>query len=288
MRLLPIALRSAVLVALLPACTDDRPPDQRPPDQRPEPATTAVRKVLRLRPVTPPADAGQLRGCKYPRVVRGADGGVYVSWIRALSRRRHALEFARFDGAAFSEIRTVAEGEDWFVNWADFPSLTAARDGTLAAHWLERNGKGTYSYGIRVACSTDTGATWHAPFWLHEDRQPAEHGFATIVPAGDGGGGGTGSFQAVWLDGRDLAKKGTMTLRTRRFDANGPLSEDVQLDDRVCECCATDAGFSGGNLIAVYRDSTAAGVRDISFVRRAGGKWTAAAPCAADGWQNPG
>ncbi len=279
MHLPPVVLRSALLVTLLPACAKEPQPDPRPE------SANAVRKVLRLRPVTPPVDSGQLRSCMYPRVVRGADGGVYISWIRALTRHRHALEFVRFDGADFSEVRAVAEGEDWFVNWADFPSLTAGTDGTLAAHWLQRNGSGTYSYGIRVACSTDAGATWHAPFWLHQDRQPTEHGFATIVPARDGG---SGSFHAVWLDGRDLAKQGKMTLRTRRFDATGPQSEGVLLDDHVCECCATDAGFSGKNLIAVYRDSTAAGIRDISFVRRTGGRWTAAAPCADDGWQNPG
>ena len=124
---------------------------------------------------------------------------------------------------------------------------------------------------------------------MHEDRRPAEHGFATIVPTpAVPGDGGIASFHAVWLDGGDMAKKGTMALRARRFDATGPRSKDVLLDERVCECCATDAGFAGGNLIAVYRDRTAADVRDISFVRHADGKWTDAAPCADDGWKNPG
>ena len=29
----------------------------------------------------------------------------------------------------------AASGDDWFVNWADFPSVIALPDGSLAAHW---------------------------------------------------------------------------------------------------------------------------------------------------------
>ena len=37
-----------------------------------------------------------------------------------------------------------------FVNWADFPSLVVLDGGRLAAHWLQRNGSGTYAYGVRI------------------------------------------------------------------------------------------------------------------------------------------
>lgn len=293
MRLPTIVLCSAACAVLLAACAEDHSQEPLPQDQHQDEqgsAPTAIRSILRLSKLISPTDAAQLRGCKFPRVVRGADGGVYLSWIRTLSRQRHALEFSRFDGTRFTAIRPVAEGERWFVNWADVPSLAVSRDGTIAAHWLERNGKGTFAYGIRVACSTDAGTTWHTPFWLHEDRQPTEHGFATIVPVGDAvDGGGKASFHAVWLDGRDLADQGAMTLRTRRFNATGPQSEDVLLDDRVCDCCPTDAGLDGdGNLVAVYRDRSLAEIRDIAAVRRTDGKWSSAIACGDDGWQNPG
>jgi hypothetical protein len=203
-----------------------------------------------------------------------------MSWVRKLEGRGHALQFSRFEGEGFAAPRTIAKGRNWFVNWADFPSLAVA-DGTLAAHWLERSGRGRYAYGVRVACSTDDGTTWLAPFWLHEDRQATEHGFATLVPAADG------SFDAVWLDGRDLPRTGKMTLRARRFDAAGPKGPGVQLDGQVCECCATAAGRSDGKLIALYRDN-AEGIRDISVVRRVDDSWTAIAPCSDDGWKKAG
>jgi hypothetical protein len=271
--------RSAIVIILatLQGCAKDAPA----PVVVAPPTKAHADKILQVRKLSPPTSAETSDHRMYPRVVRGADGKVYLSWIRKLAGQRHALEFARLEQDAFSDVRTVTTGRGWFVNWADFPSLAVA-DGTLAAHWLERNGRGRYSYGVRVACSTDEGATWRSPFWLHEDRQLTEHGFATLVPTDDG------AFEAVWLDGRDLAKNGKMTLRTRRFDASGPQGPGVELDQQVCECCATDAGFSDGKLITVYRDNTEKGIRDISVARRVDGSWSAIASCADDGWKHPG
>jgi len=56
---------------------------------------------------------------------------------------------------------------------------------------------------------------------------------------------------AVWLDGRNLegvkdedehtALAASMTLRYAAIDADGKLSDEAQLDERVCECCQTSA-----------------------------------------------
>jgi hypothetical protein len=73
---------------------------------------------------------------------------------------RFALRFAVREARAWSQPRTIATGENWFVNWADFSSLAVFADHTLAAHWRVKNGGGSYGYDIRLALSTDDGATW--------------------------------------------------------------------------------------------------------------------------------
>ena len=57
-------------------------------------------------------------------------------------------------------VRTITAGRPLFMNWADFPAVTALPTGELAAHWLEREAGGRYTYGIRVVRSGDGGATW--------------------------------------------------------------------------------------------------------------------------------
>jgi hypothetical protein len=220
-------------------------------------------------------------GGRFPSVSLGADGKTYTSWIASTEAGGAALRFVQIgiDGE-ISQARTIAEGDDWFVNWADFPSIVALADGSLAAHWLQRLGGGRYAYGVRVSCSSDGGETWLEPFWLHEDRSSAEHGFATLVP-------GEGRFEAVWLDGRDMKSTGSMTLRGRSFDSKGELTDDRLLDPMVCDCCATDAVFAQGEFIAVYRDRSDGEIRDISRLRRSKDSW-GEPDTYPDLWHTPG
>ena len=120
--------------------------------------------------------------CAEPRVACGADGRFHVSWTRRSGGGRHALMFASGRGDAWSKPVRIADGSNWFVNWADFPSLAVSRNGSMAAHWLERNGAGSYAYGVRIAFSRDAGRTWSRPAWLHTDRSSTEHGFCSLVP----------------------------------------------------------------------------------------------------------
>jgi len=59
------------------------------------------------------------------------------------------------------------------------------------------------------------------------------------------------------------------------------------LDARVCECCQTSAAMTAEGPIVVYRDRSEQEkeIRDISFVRLKGGKWSVPRPVFADGWQ---
>lgn len=216
------------------------------------------------------------------------DDRLILSWVEKIGDKRYALRNAIRDEREWSESKTVAEGENWFVNWADFPSVVALRDGSLAAHWLVKSGSGTYAYNVNVSQSRDGGKTWSEPLVPHRDNTQTEHGFVSLIPLMDG------RLGAVWLDGRNMKDMNasddhasaaeSMTLRYAVLDADGNLSDEVQLDERVCECCQTSAAITGEGPIVVYRDRSQSEVRDIYFVREINGTWTAPKTLHADNW----
>jgi len=198
------------------------------------------------------------------RLTVGEDGELYLSWIERVAAG-HRLRFSRRETDRWTSPRTISEGADWFVNWADFPSLAVLADGTLAAHWLQKNGPGTYAYDVRISLSRDKGQSWSPSFTPHRDGRPAEHGFASMVTHGDD------RFGIFWLDGRSMVDAegqpipgSNMSLRYTTFDRSGVLGKEMLVDDRVCECCQTGAVVVSGNRsFVVYRDRSKAEVRDI-------------------------
>jgi hypothetical protein len=70
------------------------------------------------------------------------DGRIILSWVEKVGAKHCALRFATRSADEWSDPRTVAEGENWFINWADFPSVIALADGSFAAHWLLKSGSG--------------------------------------------------------------------------------------------------------------------------------------------------
>ena len=215
-----------------------------------------------------------------------ADGSsVYMSWLEEADSGAHDLRFASLRDGAWDEPRTVERSHDFFVNWADFPSVTPTPDGTLWAHWLERGEMGGYDYGVRVVRSADGGHSWSEPWTPHEDDTPTEHGFVAVLPMGDGIG-------VTWLDGRQYVDgpDGTlatreMTLRFRTVGTSGLPGPEMLIDPRVCDCCQTDAAMTDAGPVVVYRDRTADEIRDIYVTRLVDGAWTEGAAVHHDGWE---
>lgn len=236
-----------------------------------------------VREIATPAGPGSAEPC----IEAGADGRVYLSWIEALGEEGHALRFAVREGAAWSAPRTVATGSDWFVNWADFPSVTALGSGALVAHWLRKTGGEPYAYAVALSFSSDGGATWSTPLTPH-DASPTEHGFVSKVPLPGG------RVLAIWLDGRQTggahgAPGGPMTLRAAIVRTDGTIEREDRIDARVCDCCQTDAvPLDDGSIVVAYRDRSEEEIRDISVARFDGARWDSPRTVHDDGWEMPG
>ena len=213
--------------------------------------------------------------------------GVLLSWVERVSERA-TLRFAERTSSGWTPASTVASGDDWFVNWADVPSVVRLDDQTLAAHWLQKSGPGTYAYDVRLAYSRDDGRRWSEPFRPHHDGLQREHGFASLFRMPHGGLG------LVWLDGRAMAaeaghgasagSQGTMSVRYAAFDSEWRQTHEMPVDLRVCECCPTSAAMTAEGPIVAYRNRSEGEVRDIYVSRLEKAGWTAPEAAHADGW----
>ena len=211
--------------------------------------------------------------------------GVLLSWVERTGDRA-TLKFAERAAGKWSPPRVVASGADWFVNWADVPSVARLADGRLIAHWLQKSGTSAYAYDVRLSYSSDDGRTWAPSFTPHHDATPTEHGFVSLFPSGGDGVG------LVWLDGRATGGSdhsgghgaSGMSLRFGAFDRTWKQTADLPIDTRVCDCCPTAASITSDGPIVAYRDRSDQEVRDIYVARFDQGKWTAGIPVNRDGW----
>ena len=158
-----------------------------------------------------------------------SERGVLLSWIER-DGPKATLRFAERTPNGWSAPRTVASGADWFVNWADVPSVIRLANGTIVGHWLQKSASDTYAYDVRLSYSQDDGKTWSRSFRPHSDGTNTEHGFASLFQMPGSGLG------VVWLDGRAMkpgsghadhgAGAGAMSVRFATFDAE--LEADVR------------------------------------------------------------
>jgi hypothetical protein len=207
---------------------------------------------------------------------RSESGAAFMTWLepRGNDSKRVALRFARV-APELGESSTILESDSLFVNWADVPHVVALSDVDLIVTFLERNGSGSYDYGVRFVCTRDGGTSWSVPRWLHDHVGAGEHGFVSLARID------ARSAVAVWLDGRDTVaaragaehgeshtSEGAMSLRLRTLSIDGELKPELLLDERVCDCCQTDvAQTQDGAWLVAYRDRDEHEVRDIKVLR---------------------
>lgn len=234
-----------------------------------------------------PAGAGSAE----PHLSRAQDGTVVLSWLEP-EGDGDALRYSVLaEDDQWGPAQTVAQGTDWFVNWADFPSVTPVTADLWAAHWLAKRPGGTYAYDVALALSRDGGETWDAPINPHTDNTRTEHGFVSLFPWKAGVG-------ALWLDGRNTsaeghgehggADAGGMTLRSAVIEPDQTITDGRLVDDLVCDCCQTDIAITDQGPIAAYRNRTREEIRDIFVARNVDGDWQPGTAVANDGWEISG
>lgn len=248
---------------------------------RSENTTTSSSWPLKVTPIASPATAGSGQ----PQLTVSARG-VLLSWVERVGSTA-TLKFAERTGNGWTEPRTVASGDAWFVNWADVPSVVRLDDGSLAAHWLQKTGPGTYAYDVRLSYSKDDGKTWAPSFTPHSDHTQTEHGFASLFQMPGAGLG------LIWLDGRAMKGAhgghgaGDMSVRFGMFGRDWTQAAETAIDLRVCECCPTAAAVTSEGVIAAFRNRSEQEVRDIYVARLENGKWTEPVAVHHDGWRIP-
>ncbi len=224
-----------------------------------------------------------------PNLIEGADGNLYLSWVER-SDEKAILKYSKWRNTQWSTPEMIAEGNDWFVNWADYPAMAVNKSGDKIAHYLQMSDTGTYTYDIKVVGKKSGASKWSIPIKLHRDSVNAEHGFVTMIPMDDG------HFFLAWLDGRNTASMdmeghdhsdhggGAMTVRSAILSSDLEISEEAELDTRVCDCCQTTAAITSNGPVVGYRDRSEDEVRDMFIVRWVNGVWTAPKAIHNDNW----
>jgi len=58
-----------------------------------------------------------------PNLFSTENGKVYMSWVEYIDSTTDVLMFSKLVDEAWSIPKEIARGNNWFVNWADFPSV---------------------------------------------------------------------------------------------------------------------------------------------------------------------
>ena len=214
-------------------------------------------------------------------------GNLMLSWATRLNDSTTQLNYSTLKDQKWDTPKTILTGTNWFVNWADYPSITE-NNGTLISHFLKKSSEETFSYDIKLNILPKGATDWETELPLHTDGTKTEHGFVTVLPLHEH------SFFVTWLDGRNMAMKhegehmshdGSMSIRAAEVSSDGVISNQTLLDGKTCSCCQTTAAITSNGPIVLYRDRTDEEIRDIAITRHVDGKWTEPKFIYNDGWE---
>ena len=211
------------------------------------------------------------------------DGTLSLSWISSEQDNNASLHFSQLKNGKWIKPQKIADGSDWFVNWADFPAHAINEDLILTSY-LKKSDSGTYTYDVLLNLRKLNGEKIKQDFLLNTDGIKAEHGFVSIIPNNNKG------FFITWLDGRNTVEKKPdgdhkpMTIRFAEVSNKGDIINESELDAAACDCCQTSIANTSNGPIVVYRDRSDKEVRDVYSVRNINGVWEDPNPVHNDGW----
>jgi len=212
-----------------------------------------------------------------------SNGALSLSWISSKNKNKASLHFSQFKKGKWIKPQKIANGSDWFVNWADFPAHAINED-LIITSYLKKSDSGTYTYDVILNLQKLSGEKIKKDFLLNTDGVKAEHGFVSIIPNNNKG------FFITWLDGRNTVEKKLdghhkpMTIRFAEITNTGEVINESELDEAACDCCQTSIAMTNNGPIVVYRDRSENEVRDIYTIRNINGVWEEPNPLHNDGW----
>lgn len=226
-------------------------------------------------------------GSHLPYLTSDSTGNIFLSWVEPLAdSENHALHFSKLNGRKFSKPTSIAQSGNWFVNWADYPTIISNGGDVIAAHVLNKTPGNTYSYNVNMYLR-DGADAWSGPVVPHADSTATEHGFASMIPWNE-------DVLAIWLDGRRTANRSekeyfnidkAMTLRSAVISRDGTVNHPKKIDQTVCDCCNTALAQTSNGAVAAYRNRTDDEIRDIYVSRYVNNEWTAPVPVHNDNWK---
>jgi hypothetical protein len=215
------------------------------------------------------------------------DGSLWVVGVdqgRQLWLRRSAD-----DGRTWSAPQLIDSADDQIAAEGDSrPSIAFGPRGQVVVSWTKPLAR-PYTGDIRMARSSDGGASFSAPFTVHADRQVITHRFQSV------GFDAQGVLHTLWIDKRDGevaraasggrrdAYVGAAIYRNESLDGGATFGPDLKVAEHSCECCRIAlAPAPGGRLAALWRH-VFDGERDHAFELIG----TSAEPVRAsqDGWK---
>ncbi len=212
------------------------------------------------------------------------DGKLALSWVNSIRGKEATLLYSQLENDAWKKPTTVTSGNDWFVNWADFPANATNGDVLLTSH-LQKSASGTYTYDVVLNLRKLNGEIIKENFLLNTDGMKAEHGFVSIIPNEKDG------FLITWLDGRNTVMEmkeshhKAMTIRVAEVSSDGIIFNETQLDGRTCDCCQTSIAMTKNGPIIVFRDRSKLEIRDIYFSQKKDSVWSTPKPVFNDNWE---
>jgi len=241
------------------------------------------------------------KGARLPRLVTLPNDQVLMSWVEPIGENA-ALKFAKLKDGHVVTQGEVARGTNWFLNWADFPSVMPITDNFWLSHRLvKQSGGSAYDYDVMLSLSNDAGLTWRDIGKPHYDGIGAEHGFAAIFPVGNAAG-------IVWLDGRNYIKQthiekshvnkddhathseksGNFQLRYTRIQPDGSMQAEQILDTNTCTCCWPSVAVTTAGPVAAWRGRTDGEIRDNQVAVLRNEKWSNHQALGGENWKIDG
>jgi hypothetical protein len=204
-------------------------------------------------------------------------------------------------GATFSSPARVndQEGDAGATNEQP-PRVVLAGSGTnptMTVFWSRRDPgpQDTRRDTLRMARSTDGGRTFSPARFTHDPSFTGARGWQSLTA------GANGVMHAIWLDGREAAKKIAATAHTGQAHKGQPPQEvyygtlaadgtmtETRIAEDVCFCCKTSIAVDARNgVYAAWRHIFPGSMRDIAFSKSTDGgrHFSALVRVSEDKWE---